>query len=128
MSFSRSLRSGRALVECCVAMVLLAGSATIVLLLGNTSAMLVGGALAQDVAQRTLLSHSSALHLHACQPGAAATSEAVRDRYAVEGAERADGQARHEALRVTWRISALAASHTGQASAELRSQGAAPCE
>ena len=57
-----------------------------------------------------------------------AVSEAVRDRYAVEGAERADGQARHEALRVTWRISALAASHTGQASAELRSQGAAPCE
>jgi len=128
MSFPRSLRSGRALVECCVAMVLLAGTATIVLLLGSSSALLVNGALAQDVAQRTLLSHSSALHLHACDAGASATSEAVRDRYAVEGVERTDGQARHEALRVSWRHSALAASRTGVVSAELRSQGAAPCE
>lgn len=119
---------GRALVECCVAMLLLAGTATVVLLLGNTSAQLVNGALAQDVAQRTMLSHSSALQLHACQTAASVSSEAVRNRYVVNGAERPDGLARHEALHLRWRLSALGTAQTGRAWHELFSQGAALCE
>lgn len=121
-------REGRALVECCVAMLLLAGSATVVLLLANSSAMLVNSALAQDVAQRTLLSHSSALQLHACEPAASASSEAVRNRYTIDGAEQPDGRARHEQLRLMWRPSALAVSQTGHTWHELSSLGAALCE
>ncbi|WP_291163937.1 hypothetical protein [Gemmatimonas sp. UBA7669] len=128
MSHLPTLRSGRALVECCVAMVLLSASATVVLLLANSSAMLVNSALAQDVAQRTLLSHSSALQLHACESSASTTNEAVRNRYTVDGTEQPDGPARHERLRLMWRPSALVVSNTGQTWHELSSLGAALCE
>jgi hypothetical protein len=109
-------------------MVLLAGSATVVLLLANSSAMLVNAALAQDVAQRTLLSHSSTLQLHACERTASATSVAVRNRYTVDGAEQPDGLARHEQLRLRWRPSALAITQAGHTWHELSSRGAALCE
>ncbi|MBL0940254.1 MAG: hypothetical protein IBJ03_15270 [Gemmatimonadaceae bacterium] len=119
-------RTGRVLVECCVAALLLATSATIVLLLGTTSAMLVNGAVAEDVVHRTLVSQNATLHGQACRSDAASESRALRHRYEVSADDAPTAGGRQEQLRVQWRESALHASAVKMR--EHRVHGAASCE
>lgn len=119
-------RRGRLLVECCVASLLLATSATAVLLMGTTSAMLVNGAAAQDVVHRTLVSQNAALHAQACRTDAISISRALGARYQILASDAPVPDGREEDLRVTWRESALHAS--GITTHEHRASGAARCE
>ena len=119
----RRPRSGRLLIESCVALVLLAGGSTVVLLVAVGSARLIDSAVHHDAVQRETASYLAPLLAAPCAAPAGARYQATRAGvdYVVTSTQL--GALPAVAVGVTWYRSPLARARTaGSAPLTARQQ------
>lgn len=111
---TRVLRRGRVLVECCVALVLVAGAGTLLLLSSTTTALLVDSARLHDLVLREEAARVSAVQRSVCVHTALPTAPTATPRVNVVATRQQQGALTTLTVQSSWLGSALShgARHT----------------